>query len=100
MFCQFLLSSQVTQLFIYMYIYPFSHIIIIIGGGLQHMEVPRVGGESELPLPAYTTATATPDLSRDCDRPYSLQQHQILNPPSKAKDHIHILMDTSRVRYH
>ena len=26
-----------------------------------HMEVPRLGVESELPLLAYTTATATPD---------------------------------------
>jgi len=28
-----------------------------------HMEVPRLGVESELQLPVYTTATATPDLS-------------------------------------
>ena len=28
-----------------------------------HMEVPRLGVESELHLPAYATATATPDLS-------------------------------------
>ena len=27
------------------------------------MEVPRLGVESELQLPAYATATATPDLS-------------------------------------
>jgi len=26
------------------------------------MEVPRLGAESELQLPAYATATATPDL--------------------------------------
>ena len=26
-----------------------------------HMEVPRLGVESELQLPAYTTAAATPD---------------------------------------
>ena len=31
------------------------------------MEVPRLGVESELLLPAYTTGTATPDLSRVCD---------------------------------
>ena len=34
---------------------------------MQHMEVPRLGVESELQLPASTTATATPDLSRICD---------------------------------
>ena len=29
---------------------------------LQRMEDPRIGVKSELQLPAYTTATATPDL--------------------------------------
>jgi len=33
------------------------------------MEVPRLGVEVELMLPAYTTATARPDLSRVCDPP-------------------------------
>ena len=32
----------------------------------QHMEVPRLGVMSELQLPAYTTATATLDLSWVC----------------------------------
>ena len=40
-------------------------------GGLhpQHMDIPRLGVESELQLPAYATATATtmPDLSHICD---------------------------------
>ena len=31
------------------------------------MEVPRLGVELELQLPAYTTATATWDPSRTCD---------------------------------
>ena len=30
---------------------------------LQHMEVPRLGVESKLQLPPYTTATAMQDLS-------------------------------------
>ena len=33
---------------------------------VQHIEVPRLGGESELQLPAYATATATQDPSRAC----------------------------------
>ena len=33
------------------------------------MEVPRLEVASELQLPAYTTATATPDPSLVCDRP-------------------------------
>ena len=36
-------------------------------GGSQHMEVPRLGGKSELQLLAYTTGTALQDLSRIYD---------------------------------
>ena len=57
------------------------------------MEVPRLGVELELQLPAYTTATATLDPSCICDLYHSLQQHRIL---SEARDRTHILMDTSR----
>ena len=46
-----------------------------IGPHLWHMEVPRLGVESELQLLAYTTATATPDLSHLCNLHCSLQQH-------------------------
>ena len=46
----------------------------------RHMEIPRLGVESELQLPAYTTATAMPDPSHVCSG-----QHQILNPPSDAR---------------
>ena len=35
------------------------------------MEVPRLGVESELQLPAYTTATATPDPSHVCNLHHS-----------------------------
>ena len=38
-----------------------------LGPLLRHMEVPRLGVESELQLPAYTTATAAQDPSRVCD---------------------------------
>ena len=58
------------------------------------MEVPRLGIESELQLLAYTTATATLDLSHIHDLHHILQQHQILNPLSEAKVWTHILMDT------
>ena len=36
---------------------------VFLGPHLQHMEVPMLGVELELQLPAYTTATATPDRS-------------------------------------
>ena len=64
------------------------------------MEFPRLGVELELQLPAYATATATPDLSCICNLHHSSWQHRILNPLSKARDQIHILMVTSHVHYH
>ena len=64
---------------------------------LWHMDVLGLRVESELQLPAYTTAAATPDLSRICDLRRTLWQCQILNPLSKARDQTHILMDTSQV---
>ena len=44
---------------------------------------------------AYTTATAMQDASCIGDLCRSLWQHQIFNPPSRARDPTHILMDTS-----
>ena len=35
---------------------------------------------------AYNIATATPDLSRICDLHHNLQQYQILNPLTEARD--------------
>ena len=61
---------------------------------LQHMEVLGLGTESELQLPAYATATALPDPSHVCKLHCSLQQCRILNPLSKSRDQIRILMDT------
>ena len=51
--------------------------------------------ELELQLPAYAAATTTLDLSHICDLYCSLQQHQILNPLSEARDQAHILMETT-----
>ena len=50
------------------------------------MEVPRLGAESELQVPAYTTATAMQDLSCICDLHHSSWQRQILNPLCEARD--------------
>ena len=38
-----------------------------LGPYLRFMEVPRLGFQSELQLPAYTTATAMQDLGCVCD---------------------------------
>ena len=41
--------------------------VFFLGLCPKHMEVPRLGVESQLQLLAGTTATATPDLSCVCD---------------------------------
>ena len=43
--------------------YLFFFFFFFLGPHLWHMEVPRVGVESELQLPAYATASVTLDLS-------------------------------------
>ena len=50
------------------------------------MEVPRLGDKLELQLPAYPTATATPDPSHACDLHHSSLQCRILNSMSEARD--------------
>ena len=82
----FLFSIYILSLFFFSF----------LGLHLQHVEVPRLRVESELQLPAYNTATATPDLSHICK---SSGQYQILNPLSEARDLTRILMDTSWVHY-
>ena len=59
----------------------------------------RLGVKSELQMPAYTTATATQDLSHICKLHYSSQQRWILNPPSEDRDQTHILKNTSRIHF-
>ena len=66
------------------------------------MEVPRLGVELELQLPAYTTATATatPDPSRVCDLHHSSWQRRVLNQLSKARDRAENLMVPGQIRFH
>ena len=63
------------------------------------MEFPRLGVESELQLPAYTTATATGNPSRICNLHHSSRQHQIPEPLSKAWGRTQVLIDTSWIRF-
>ena len=64
------------------------------------MEVPRLGVELELELPACTTAIVTQDPSSICDRHCSSwQQCQIPNPLIEAGDQTRILMDTSQIHF-
>ena len=73
----------------------FLFVCFLLGRHVQHVEAPSLGVKSELQLLAYSTATATRDLSRVCDLHHSSQQHQILNLLSEARDRTHILLDTS-----
>ena len=63
----------------------------------QHMEVPRLGVESELQLPAYTAATATPNPSHVYSLHHSSRQRRIPHPLSEAKDRTCVLMDPSQI---
>ena len=73
---------------------------VFLGPHSQHMEVPRLGADSELQLPAYTTATAMPDPSCVCDPHHSSRQCQIPNPLREARDQTCILVDTSQIHFH
>ena len=66
---------------------------------LRHMEVPSLGIQSELQLPACARATATQDLSRICDLHHNSGQHGILNPLSEARDWTCNLMVPSWIRF-
>ena len=67
-----------VELFVCLWILFFFFFVVFLGLHPQHMEVPWLGVKSELQLPAYTIATAIPDLS------HSLWQHLTLNPLSEA----------------
>ena len=58
-------------------------VYFFLGPHLQHMEVPRLGVESELQLLAYTTAMATPVPSDICNLRHSLWPHRILKTLSE-----------------
>ena len=77
----------ITQLFIY---------FCFLGLHLWHMEVPRLGVESELHLLVYATATAMQDPSCVWNLYHSSQQH----PLSKARDQTRILMDAIWLHFH
>ena len=58
------------------------------------MEDPGLGVESELQLPAYTTAIATWDPSRVFHLHHSSWQYQVLKRLNKARDQTQIFMGT------
>ena len=96
------LRSQIKEqsLLTSMTFFFFFFFFVFLGPCPWHMQVPRLGVESELYLMAYTTATSTPNPSRVCDLHYGSWQCQILNPPREARDRTCIFMDTSQIRFH
>lgn len=62
-------------------------------------EVPRLGGELELQLPAYTTAPAParPDPSCICDLRHGPRQRGTLSLPSEARDRTRTLVESSQI---
>ena len=89
--------TQRFHWFLLFFIYLFLS-FVFLGPHPRHIEVPRLGVQSELLLPAYTTATAAPDPSLVCDLHHSSLQCQILKPLREARDRTSILMDASQVR--
>ena len=75
-------------------------LLLSLGPLPRHMEVPRLGVESELQPPAYARATATRDPSRVCNLHHSSRQRRIVNPLSKARDRTLNLMVTSQICLH
>ena len=69
-------------------------VFVFLGPHLLHTAVPRSGVKSELQLPAYTTAIATPDPSHVCDL------HHSPNSLSRASDGTASLRILAGVRYH
>ena len=78
--------------------FVFVFLVFVLGLCMWHVEVPMLGVESELQLPA--TATATQDASLIYDLHHSSGQCLILNLLSETRDQTCILMDTSPVCYH
>ena len=83
-------------LFFFFFCFVFFFFLLFSRPHPWNMEVPRLGVESELKLPAYTTATAMQDLSHIYNLHGRSWQHQILNPLIEARDQTCILTETSR----
>ena len=66
-------------------VFLFMYVFFLLGPHLCYMEALGLGVESELQLPAYTSATTTPDPNCIWDLQCSLWQCQIFSPLSKAR---------------
>ena len=57
--------------FTFFFFFFFFFFFLLLGPHPLHMEVPRLGVEWKLQLPAYTTTTAMPDVSCVCNLHHS-----------------------------
>ena len=89
--------AKTTRYHYHYYYYYLS--FVFLGLHPQHMEVPRLGVQSELQLLAYAKATAMPDLSCFCKLHHSSWQRWILNPLIKARDQTRNLMVPSWIHF-
>ena len=85
-----------------LFIYLFIYFLLLFLFCLSRAAPEAYGGSQarvtlELQLPAYVTATATPDPSRVCDLHL---QCQILNPLSEAGDRTRNFMVRSQICFH
>ena len=73
------MSVRIIHVVILVYFFFFVFFFFPPGLHRRHMKVPRLGVRLELQLPAYTTATVTPDPSCFYDLHHSSRQQWILN---------------------
>ena len=92
------ITTEPQQVPLYFLNFFFLSFLQLLGPLLRQMEVPGLGVESELQLPAYARAIATQDLSHVCDLHHSSRQRRNLDPLSKAEDRACNLMVPSRIR--
>ena len=72
---------------------------LFLGLRQWHMEVPRLGVDSEPQLLACTTATAMQDPSHICSSHHSSWQCQVLSPLSEARDWTRNLMVPNQIHF-
>ena len=80
---------------IYLFIY-----FCFLGPHPQHIEVPRLGVELELQLPAYTPTTAAWGPGHVWNLHHSSRPRWILNPLSEARAQTYVLMDAGQICLH
>ena len=77
-----------------------SPIAYFLGLHPWHMEVPRLGVQSDLQWLVYARATAMRDLNHVCDLHHSSQQCRIPDPLSEARDRTHKFMVPSQICFY